>query len=378
MKHSQTNVVIAGQMPPPVGGQNINIKRLYDLLSEESLLNVRHLKFQFTPTWDGVRRLRLNKVLEVFRVLNRAFKLRFTGRIDFLLYPVGGPHTAAVIRDCILIPPLSLISRRLVVHFRAAGMAEWIARAPKFWQKLCHFVYGGLCDEAVTLLEYGRADPLSVGIGKVTVIPNAFEDTSESWKRKYPRKSSDITILNVGHLCEDKGTPSLLRAFSKVVLQFPSARLKLVGEVLPPYTEEGLESEINMLGIRGRVDYKGVLRGNALSDAYKNADIFVFASVAPYESFGMVLIEAMHWSLPIIVTDWRGNCSVCGEGFGGVVAVKPEVDLIKSLEMGMIEAFENQEDWQSWGRRNREIYECNYKIERLRGNFLKLILREVK
>ncbi len=368
---SRPHVVIAGQMPPPVGGQNINIKRVFELLGREDDLKVSHLEFQFTKEWSGMRRASVSKVLELFRVIGRALRLRGRAPIDFLLYPAGGPHTVAIIRDWLLIPFLALLSRRVVVHFRAAGLAERLERSSGWFRLMCRFVYGVCASEAVVLAPFGKRDAAAVGLERVTVVPNAFEDRAGDGYRRESRQGE--IILSVGHLCADKGVPQLIEAFGRVAPDFPDSSLVLVGEPLGPYSEEQLRIDIAATGIAERIEWKGLLNGEDLAESYREGDLFVFSSVAPYESFGMVMIEAMQWSLPIIVTDWRANVSVCGDGFGGVVAREPEKDLVMTLEETLREVLPRRSEWEEWGQRNRKIYEERYTLERLRGNLRALI-----
>jgi glycosyltransferase involved in cell wall biosynthesis len=53
-------------------------------------------------------------------------------------------------------------------------------------------------------------------------------------------------------------------------------------------------------------------RGEEKNRIFANVGIFVFPSLAIYESFGLVMVEAMMWGLPIVATDWRGNRDVAG------------------------------------------------------------------
>jgi glycosyltransferase involved in cell wall biosynthesis len=119
-----------------------------------------------------------------------------------------------------------------------------------------------------------------------------------------------LRLLHAGHLYDLKGTPQLVEAFGRVAGKFPEWRLVLMGEFLPPYSEEACRRRCRELGIEDRVEITGVLRGDKKAEQFRSAHLFVFASVAPYESFGLVMAEAMMWGLPMVVTDWRGNRDV--------------------------------------------------------------------
>lgn len=365
------HVVIAGQMPPPIGGQNINIKRVHDLLQTDDRLLVSHLKFEFTKSWGRARKLNGDKVVELIKVIFRMFKIRLNGEIDFMLFPAGGPHTIPILRDWLLLPFAYLVSKRVAIHFRAAGLDDRLKISPKWFQWITRFVYKHFTTEAVVLADYGKRDAESVGIKNIVVLPNAYEDKALQHVER--EQVDQATFLSVGHLCSDKGTPELIAAFGRFAAKNESVYLELVGETLAPYSEEQLFRDIEKTGASDRIKWRGILRGQDLESAYREASLFVFASVAPYESFGMVLIEAMQWSLPVIVTDWRANVSVCGEGFGGLVVKNPEKDLATELEKTLKLAYDLRDEWHDWGRKNRVIYEQQYTLEKLKNNLCDLI-----
>jgi glycosyltransferase involved in cell wall biosynthesis len=102
-----------------------------------------------------------------------------------------------------------------------------------------------------------------------------------------------------------------------------------------------------------------VLTGRAKNEAFGRADLFAFPSVAPYESFGLVLIEAMAWGLPIVASDWRGNREVLTPEAGAIffpVSPSPAGDLEAAFE----EALSRRDEWADWGEANRRIFTHRY------------------
>lgn len=64
-----------------------------------------------------------------------------------------------------------------------------------------------------------------------------------------------------------------------------------------------------------RADFTGVLRGEALSEAYANMDLFVFPSHT--DTFGNVVLEALASGVPAIVTHDGGPCTIVQDGETG-------------------------------------------------------------
>lgn len=305
-------VVVAGQTPPPQGGQNIMIESILRELQSDTRWTTVHLAFGFTPSFKSVRKVRLGKVLELLKVHARFLQIvcRY-GRPDIVLFPAGGPQKVPMIRDLLLLPLIAMLSRKVVVQFHAAGVEQSLQTFPPLWGMLMRWAYGSV-REAIVMTPYNRRDPEALGIKEVQIIPHHIHD--ENPQRHLPEYTDkSYNVLYAGHLYAEKGTPDLVEAFGKVAGQFPQANLILMGEFLPPYSEDQCRERIRELGLEGRVRITGVLRGESKAAVFKEAHVFVFPSIAKYESFGMVMIEAMMWGLPIIATRWRGNGEVVSD-----------------------------------------------------------------
>ena len=336
------------------------IARILDELRAQGIFEIVHLPFYFTKDVRRTRRAGLDKVLEIFAVLWRLARIRASGAIDAMLYPVGGPQLVPLVRDVCLLPWILLASKKVIFHFHAGGLAETIQHHPFLLRALVHFLYRK-GDAAIVMTEFGKRDAASVGIKNVFVVPHTLEDAYNP--EMVSKNAGPTTLLYVGHLAHEKGTPSLLEAFAALRQTGVDCALELVGECLPPYNEEEMKASIERLGLQNSVRPFGVLLGTAKWERFARANLFVFPSMAP-ESFGLVTVEAMMWALPIVACDWRGNREVLGEPAGGI-CFAPRPDLAAALTGALQQAFAQRESWEEWGRRNRQTFEGKYKAGRL-------------
>jgi len=67
-----------------------------------------------------------------------------------------------------------------------------------------------------------------------------------------------------------------------------------------------------------RAEFPGVLKGEALSAAYANMDLFVFPSHT--DTFGNVVLEALASGVPAVVTPDGGPPTIVKEGLTGSIA----------------------------------------------------------
>lgn len=71
-----------------------------------------------------------------------------------------------------------------------------------------------------------------------------------------------------------------------------------------------------------RAEFPGVLKGEALAEAYANMDLFVFPSHT--DTFGNVVLEALASGVPAIVTPDGGPCSIVRDGITGRIVPDPQ------------------------------------------------------
>jgi len=76
------------------------------------------------------------------------------------------------------------------------------------------------------------------------------------------------------------------------------------------------QARADLPGLRLRVDWLGVIPPDRMAEVYRAADLFIFPT--RYESFGLVIIEAMAAGLPVIVSDNIG-AGIVTDGRNGVV-----------------------------------------------------------
>jgi glycosyltransferase involved in cell wall biosynthesis len=122
-------------------------------------------------------------------------------------------------------------------------------------------------------------------------------------------------ILYAGVLIPRKGVHHLLRAFAKVVQEFPEARLEIVGRDENPEYAEQLCQEVVRLGLHGRVSFVGEVPQVELADRMRRACVFVLPSLS--EGLGRVVVEAMATGTPVIGTRVGGIPEMVQEGWTG-------------------------------------------------------------
>ncbi len=139
-------------------------------------------------------------------------------------------------------------------------------------------------------------------------------------------KPVDIVLTRVGSLIHRKGVDLMLRAFAELRAECPNCHLLVVGE--GPDRNQ-LEALAARLGLQGSVHFLGLVpsAGAVLRDA---TDIAV--SPARSEGFGLTVIEAATFGLPIVATNTTGMTEILTDGESGlIVPVEDGPSLTRAL-----------------------------------------------
>lgn len=139
--------------------------------------------------------------------------------------------------------------------------------------------------------------------------------------------STKQVILYCGRFVEGKGLIELLNVFARIAARNPDVSLLYVGEG-PLLTK--LEERIQALGLE-RVVLHDYVPSEELPAYYALADVFVLFS--EYDTFGVVIAEAMACGLPILATPNVGAVSdLVEDGVNGLVVAYPDEDeLVQAL-----------------------------------------------
>lgn len=148
-------------------------------------------------------------------------------------------------------------------------------------------------------------------------------------------------VVYTGRLDRNKGLRELVQAWSKIALQWPLARLWIVGE--GPLRDE-LWELISDYDLRYRVCLPGAF--DEVSDVLAAADLFVFPSYE--EGLSLSLLEALAMGLPVVASDIPGNRLAAGEN---ACYVPPRE--VSALATAMSRLLENSEERRHLGQGGR-------------------------
>lgn len=159
----------------------------------------------------------------------------------------------------------------------------------------------------------------------------------------------------VGRLTEQKGHAFLLDAFAEVAQALPSACLLVVGDGELRFE---LERQAARLGLGGNVTFTG--RREDVSRIMIALDVLVMPSL--WEGFGLVLLEAMAASRPIVASRVSAIPEIVTDGETGLLA--PPGDSAR-LTDALLTLLRDPARAQEMGRRGRQRLAQQFTVARM-------------
>lgn len=149
---------------------------------------------------------------------------------------------------------------------------------------------------------------------KIYVNPNGIDlDGLQSIPAMAITHSSP-SILFVGVLEKIKGVDVLLKALPLIKQTIPDIQLYILGK---GSQETELKKMVRNLRLEDNVKFMGYVSGTKKFSFYKSVDLFVLPSV--YETFGIVLLEAMACGKAIVASRVGGIPAIVDDGMTGLL-----------------------------------------------------------
>ncbi len=208
---------------------------------------------------------------------------------------------------------------------------------------------------------------------KCVIIPFGVDPKIEYRGEQYLKKTvpilkDKINLLFVGRLVYYKGCEVLLRAVGRV----DKVELTMVGS---GELEDRLKEESAILGIQGRIHFRGNLNENELNKAFEDCDVFVLPSILKSEAFGLVQIEAMAYGKPVINTNLPSG--VPDVSIDHITGLTVPPDDVQALADAISWMADHEEERIKMGRKARERVEECFQMEDMLNKILAVYQNEL-
>lgn len=280
----------------------------------------------------------------------RKSKIRWIGRLAAML--ALGKYDLVICSHLHLAFVTGLLAKLLCPSSKTVlllhGIEVWGRPITKFRSWSARFFGQILAVSSYTAAEFASRVALPKRLS-LSVFPLAVDDdvSGASESAIGGNSAGCFNVLCVARLDQserDKGVEHLLRAVAQLDLSL-DCRLTLIGDGNYRAELEALASE---LGLKRRVRFLGSIGDESLWDNYRQATLFALPSAK--EGFGLVYLEAMAFSLPVIAASARGAVDVVEHGKAGLLVPFADVDALRSAIDYLIRNPDARQEMGQYGR----------------------------
>jgi glycosyltransferase involved in cell wall biosynthesis/SAM-dependent methyltransferase len=168
--------------------------------------------------------------------------------------------------------------------------------------------------------EIESAYGVTLGPERVGLVPHGIEDRAGTVAPEH--RPGRVEVLFVGRLEDRKGIDTLLAAVPEVVRAHPEVGFTIVGEDSRPMTDgrthrQRFEASSAWPEVAANVRFLGRVDDDRLYRLYAGCDVFVAPS--RFESFGLILLEAMMFAKAVVATRVGGMAEIVSDGETGLL-----------------------------------------------------------
>jgi glycosyltransferase involved in cell wall biosynthesis len=217
--------------------------------------------------------------------------------------------------------------------------------------------------DLVNLLKYCFVDERKIHVIPNGIDPKVFDeiDSDTDFLDKYAIENEPF-VLYIGRLYSIKGVHYLIKAFQSIKKEHTKLKLVIAGSGdFEPYLREIAQGtkDILFIGYVNSLMIKKLL--------YENCLTVVVPSI--YETFPMVVLEAMACSKPVIASNVGGIRSMIKHGKNGFL-VRPKDT--RGLELFINKLYENPDLGRKMGMFGRKLVEKEFTVDKMVDQTLKV------
>ena len=155
----------------------------------------------------------------------------------------------------------------------------------------------------------------------IDLLPNIVDDFF--FQKEFQNKiSKNFIFLHIASLDKNKNQELLIKSFEKIAKLNHNVYLNIAGS---GYMKKYLESLVKKLDIEKQVNFLGRITQERVREEMMKSDCFVLSS--NFETFGVVLIEALACGLPLIATKCGGPEDIVNKQNGILMDVENQLQL---------------------------------------------------
>jgi len=353
-------ILFVMQLPPPIHGASV----MNQLIKDSGLINESfdcdYINLATAKDIEDLQKNRFNKYFLtlhiVFKTLGKILSKRYA-YVYITLFPYG----LAFIKDSIIVLLAKAFRLKPLLHLHTYGFKTGSERS-SFWKRYYRFIFRNT--EVLCLSNLLSEDIEFIYNGKIYILPNGIPQVN--FENNYKNTGDPITVLFLSNLIAGKGILIAMDAIEIIHKKGHKFQFRVVGSERD-VTHEMLRALAKEKGLQDCVVIEGPKYGNEKHTEFRNAGIFLLPS--NYDTFGLVLLEAMQFGVPCISTNIGAIPEVLGEGRGVII---PDISA-EELAKAIIFLIEHPEERKRMSDRSFEYFQSHYTVQHFEAEMVNIL-----
>ncbi len=352
------------KLPPPLTGATLMNTFVFNSILLDNTYKLKKIGVSYARSVNDLGSFRISKGLIFIKTFfSLLFKI-ISDRPKFIYFQpsiIGLTYY----RDLIYILVGRSFGIKFLLHLHGKGIAQ-IAEKSKF----SYFLYKlGLSKQFVIVLSKSQKSDIAFAKPKqIFVVPNGIPIIVN--KNPIHKNETAFVFLFLSNLLKSKGIYDLLEAAIKLKTANQNFIVNVVGSE-GDVTIKELNTYIQNNKLNDTVFVHGAKYNDEKNEYFNRAHAFIFPT--KNEAFGLVVLEAMQFSLPVIATSEGAIPDIVKDGKNGFTYNKGDVAMLADKMEFLIN---NREAAKLMGVNGREIFLNTYTNEHFEKN-IKNVFDEV-
>lgn len=294
----KSKILFIVPLPPPVHGSTVMCQYIKDskLINDE--FDCDYVNLSVSRNMGEVHAFKFIKIWRfIYAYLDAFFKL-MTRR--YALCYVALAFHKSLLKDAPFVFLCKLLRKRVVIHLHGKGASQDAKSSFYRWLLKATFK-----NTKVILLSWRLYPDVEQFVKRedVSICPNGIPAVNYEYKE---RNNSVPRLLFLSNLIVSKGVLVLLDALKILKDKGCSFVCDFVGGETNEIDAKRFSEEVEKRELNRFVVYHGRKYGEEKEQMFDHTDIFIFPTFYENETFGLVNLEAMTHSIPIISTEEGG------------------------------------------------------------------------
>ncbi|HWD17661.1 MAG TPA: glycosyltransferase family 4 protein [Verrucomicrobiae bacterium] len=362
-------LLVFAHTPPPHHGQSYMVQLMLEGLRQGQEIECFHVNARVSRDNEDIGGMRLGKMFLLLRYCAQAVWLRFRHGIKAFYYVPAPGKTSAVARDWVVMLLCRPFFPKLILHWHAAGLSQWLESKGAMTRILTHTLLGK-SDLSILTSDMNRADAESFGAKKIVAVRNCLPDPCPDFETNMrPRREARLAarlklqageklsaqeraaaggepervrVLFLAHCMREKGLFDTLDAVAQANAAWreQKAPWRMTLTVAGAFHSEEDRAEFERCTaapeMKEMVQPLGFISGAQKQACLAESDVLCFPTYYHAEAQPLTVVESMAVGLPIVTTRWRSIPDILPPDYAGFVAPQAPAEVAQALRMAAL------------------------------------------